>query len=217
MSIRDAGKEERRQVILSTAERLIREHEGIGFSMRELAREAGVSFATPFNLFESKSGVLIALVYSKVPGKQEKFVKAARRLDPIDRLFRLARKSAEIYTSDPELFRPLVAAMSAISDSESREIWETVARVWFSDLDSAREDGMIDSKRDLNLLAWSLHVLFRGALLQWASREIDDKELRLQVQLGVAIWLMSAVTKSARSRVVEKRNKFERELRKYRL
>ena len=46
--------------ILDAAEHLMRQGKA-DFSMRDLASEAGVSFATPFNHFGSKAGIMQAL------------------------------------------------------------------------------------------------------------------------------------------------------------
>jgi AcrR family transcriptional regulator len=49
-----------RERVLDAAERLLAQGSA-GFSMRELADEAGVSFATPFNQFGSKAAIMLAL------------------------------------------------------------------------------------------------------------------------------------------------------------
>src|SRR5271168_2287443 len=51
---REAGKRERRRRIIEAARALIRETGNAGLSMRALAARAGVSLATPYNLFGSK-------------------------------------------------------------------------------------------------------------------------------------------------------------------
>jgi len=61
MGLREKQTGERRERILDAARKLMRRTGGTGFTMRALAKEAGVSLATPYNLFRSKSGVLYAL------------------------------------------------------------------------------------------------------------------------------------------------------------
>ena len=50
-----------REEILNAAERLLLAGDLPDFSMRALSEEAGVSFATPFNHFGSKTGILRSL------------------------------------------------------------------------------------------------------------------------------------------------------------
>lgn len=47
---------------MEAARTLIREKGGSGFSMRELAAKAGVSYATPYNLLSSKTNLLTLVV-----------------------------------------------------------------------------------------------------------------------------------------------------------
>src|ERR1041385_1026819 len=61
MGLREKQTGERRERILDAARKLMRRAGGTGFTMRALAKEAGVSLATPYNLFRSKAGVLYAL------------------------------------------------------------------------------------------------------------------------------------------------------------
>ncbi|MFX8339372.1 helix-turn-helix domain-containing protein, partial [Acinetobacter baumannii] len=59
---RDTAKAERRSRIIKAARDLIRETGDAGLSMRALAAKAGVSLATPYNLFGSKRAVLVAVL-----------------------------------------------------------------------------------------------------------------------------------------------------------
>lgn len=62
--------------VLAAAERLL----GTGrpeFSMRELAAEAGVSFATPFNQFGSKAAIMHALSAERITAMHERFTALA--------------------------------------------------------------------------------------------------------------------------------------------
>ena len=58
---REAGKTERRQRIIRAARQLIRQTGNAGLSMRALAVRAGVSLATPYNLFGSKRAIVLAV------------------------------------------------------------------------------------------------------------------------------------------------------------
>jgi AcrR family transcriptional regulator len=74
-----------RQRVLDAAERLLRDGKA-EFSMRDLASEAGVSFATPFNQFGSKPAIMHAL--------------SARRIDAM--LTRLSETPQPQHAADRE-------------------------------------------------------------------------------------------------------------------
>ena len=61
LSGHDAGKLKRRRAILDAAREIITTLGDAGLTMRALAARAGVSPATPYNLFGSKQAVLQAV------------------------------------------------------------------------------------------------------------------------------------------------------------
>jgi AcrR family transcriptional regulator len=82
---REAGKAERRKRIIHAARDLIRETGNVGLSMRALAARAGVSLATPYNLFGSKRAIVLA-VLDDVREYHDRFAHL-RSTDPLERLF----------------------------------------------------------------------------------------------------------------------------------
>ncbi len=214
--MREDSKEDRRQAILAAAERLLRASEESDFSMRALAREAGVSFATPFNLFESKSGILVGLMRKLVASNRDSLEKVSKRADPIETLFRLVDVSVDGYTTDPQLVRALVRAMDATTGPDRYQARGLGALVWKPALESAARDGALDPKRNVDLLARSLHLMFREALSSWAADDISAEEFKLQTLHGLSVWLLSAVTDEHHSRVAKKRDAYEKKLIKVR-
>ena len=84
--LREIHKTERKQQILSAARRLIRKKGFPRMSMRELAQEARVSLATPYNLFGSKANVLYALLeslFEKLENAIDVALHAARQPVPV--------------------------------------------------------------------------------------------------------------------------------------
>src|ERR1700748_3679065 len=100
---REAGKAERRQRIIQAARQLVRETGNAGLSMRALAARAGVSLATPYNLFGSKRAIVLA-VLEDVREYRERFA-AARATDPIARLFTALDLALEYYMNDPRFYK----------------------------------------------------------------------------------------------------------------
>lgn len=216
MSLREESKEERRRAILSAAEKLLREGDGADFSMRALAREAGVSFATPFNLFDNKAGILVSLMTQQVAQHRHSLERVSKQSDPIEKLFRLIDVSVEGYTADPQLIRPLFLAIESITGPERRHVRDQGALVWKPALEAARTEKAIDPKRDLNVLARSLNFMFRESLSAWASGEMEVDEFKLQAQYSLSVWMLSAATPAHHPALEKKRNALERKLSKIR-
>jgi AcrR family transcriptional regulator len=62
MSNREEAKHKRRRQIVRDARALMQKTGDTGFSMRALAEQAGVSIATPYNLFGSKQTIMFAVL-----------------------------------------------------------------------------------------------------------------------------------------------------------
>lgn len=202
MGRREQAKHERRQQILDAAEAMIRRDREVAFSMRELARSAGVSFVTPFNLLGSKVGVLVALVERSM---ENRFAALAemRDEDPIERIFELGDGSVRVYAEDEDFARPLIRAlMSAPGEaaSESRVLEEATA-LWMQALTDGAAQRLLRPGVDVGLIARQLHVQFRGGMVLWATGEIDGKGWLLQFRHGIALALLAAIKGSLRSRL----------------
>ena len=64
-----------RERVLDAAERLLA-HGKASFSMRELAEEADLSFATPFNQFGNKGAIILALSSRRIALMQKRIAEA---------------------------------------------------------------------------------------------------------------------------------------------
>jgi len=68
LALSEARREDRRRRIVAAAQSLLRDRYDATFSMAELARRAGVSPATPYNLVGTKGGVLRLVVEEEFRG-----------------------------------------------------------------------------------------------------------------------------------------------------
>jgi AcrR family transcriptional regulator len=80
-NLREKQVAERRERILRTAESLIRKTGGTEFTMRSLAAAAEVSPVTPYNLFESKEGLLYSLLSRSLDARQQNWLCGAHDLE----------------------------------------------------------------------------------------------------------------------------------------
>ena len=201
MSRRERGKDERRARILAAAEALIRADGEVAFSMRTLADRAGLSLATPFNLFGSKTAVLVALVDRALDAQAARLA-AARDLEPIERVIALGERGVRAYTRDEAFYRPLFAASAEVAGRGSPPgLLRRATELWREALRDAEAAGLLDPGLDLELLARLLHLQFRVALLNWAARETDAGGWLLEVRHALCVVMLGAVTEAVRPRL----------------
>lgn len=191
-SPREAAKEGRRQRILDAAEFLIEGSGATDFSMEQLARHAGISPHTVYNLVGSKAAVLYILLNRALDRMAEARVAVPAPRDPFDVIFDAGDIIIDIYAARPNFFQPLLRFLFGVKDVEYRpafmrrsyEHW----RIAVSELSLAGllSGGLteIDMSRDLQMF-------FTGALEYWVLGEIDADEFRAQVRHGFSLRLLA--------------------------
>ncbi|MEM7276011.1 MAG: TetR/AcrR family transcriptional regulator [Actinomycetota bacterium] len=195
-SRREEAKEERRARIRAAAERLIRQRGDTDFSMRELAAGAGVAFATPFNLFGSKEGLLASTLAHRVWPRQESLAIVPAdetATDPIANVVRFATAAFATYTEDEALFRPLLHAVIAQQTPADGRPQETATDLWVRCLAPAREAGLLPpAERGDAQLERACHLAFRGALLGWVRGEMTAEVARDDMVFAVGAMVAAA-------------------------
>jgi AcrR family transcriptional regulator len=206
---REAAKAERRSRIVRAARDLIRETGDAGLSMRALAAKAGVSLATPYNLFGSKRAVLVA-VLEDIKGFGTRFA-GFRSLDPLDRVLRAARLAVSYYEADPIFYRALWTSILAASGSEERGAIFNLKRdsFWLKLLDDAVDEGMLLPDIDTAVLLRSLDYTFRSVMLHWVIAEIELKDIQPAVGYGYALALRGAATPKGQSLMLKRLKAFQ--------
>jgi AcrR family transcriptional regulator len=185
-----------RQRVLRAAERLL----GTGrpeFSMRELAAEAGVSFATPFNLFGGKGAILHALSAERIAAMHARFAAAPPPGDAVARVLAAVGIAAAVMLESPAINRAVMAALGAPS-SEPGGVWARSRALWAEALGEG--DGLAPRTRALawNTLPDQLALTFRGVLSFWTAGEIVDQDLGLRAKAAAAALLLGFVEGNAR-------------------
>ncbi|MEM9315334.1 MAG: helix-turn-helix domain-containing protein, partial [Pseudomonadota bacterium] len=104
--------------ILAAAEELLRSGGAQALNMRALADAAGVSIATPYNVFGSKEAVLLAVMNNDLQAHQSAFARASR--GDLTDLFAACRITIEHLTADPDYFRALLSALHHTGNQDLR-------------------------------------------------------------------------------------------------
>jgi AcrR family transcriptional regulator len=188
---REAGKTERKQRIIRAARQLIRETGNAGLSMRALAVRAGVSLATPYNLFGSKRAIVLA-VLEDVREFQLRFSNV-QSADPLERIFSAVDIAMDFYLADPQFYKTLWAAVFDTGD-EVRDAILNPARhaFWQGLLDNAAAAGVLMPALNRALLGRHLDSLFRAVMLDWVVGDIRPEALAATARMGYALILKGA-------------------------
>ena len=193
VSRREAGKEERRKRIIRAAHDLIRETGNTGLSMRALAARAGVSLATPYNLFGSKRAILLA-VLDDIREFMDRFAHL-RSTDPLERLFGGVDICVDIYIDDPAFNRAIWAALFDPSDDFRSQIFNSKrAAFWEGLVKDLVKAGVISPDVNTALLFSALDRSFSAAVLDWVTGELTAAQLGPAIRYSYALILKGAAS-----------------------
>ena len=206
ISRREAGKAERRRQIIRAARDLIRETGNAGLSMRGLAARAGVSLATPYNLFGSKRAIVVA-VLQDVRDFRERF-SSLQIADPLEKIFASLDMSIEFYLADPDFYRTLWSALFDAADGVRGEILNPKRDAfWRGLIEDAARAGAVADDIDIDLLLRQLELCLRSMMFEWVVGEIPPNRLGATARHGYALILLGAAASEWRgplkARVIE--------------
>jgi len=176
-----------RQRVIDAAERLLREGKA-EFSMRELASEAGVSFATPFNQFGSKAAIMHALAERRIELMAKRFSGQPPLPNAADRVLLAIRIAAEGMLEEPVVNRAVMGWIGTAGPTPGRAL-DLSTGLWQLALGDG--SGLIATRKDeaLSILPRQLAFAFRGTLSFWTAGELADEALVVNAQ-GVASGLL---------------------------
>lgn len=164
-----------RQRVLDAAERLMRDGKA-EFSMRELASEAGVSFATPFNQFGSKSAIMHALSRRRIDSMMTRFDTTPQPPHAADRVALAIDIAVSVMLDEPVVNRAVMAWIGTGSTA-SGQVRSNSTALWAHALgDGAGLPWLRRDEACRNLPA-QLALAFRGALSFWTTGELADEQL----------------------------------------
>lgn len=194
MSLREQNKTFNRRKIIRAAEQIIR-NEGIDkLSMRHLASRAGVSLRTPYNLFGSKTDVLLALL-------QEPFANMLSSMGKIETNSVLLLPFAmldQLYVpikEDESFFRGIYWSMMRSEHTETRDAGLKRAETMAAPLLlQAVMEGELDSQTDIPALGRHLVIIASALFGMWAGMQLSLEEVRAQVRLALASGLSRFTT-----------------------
>lgn len=182
-----------RQRVLDAAERLLRCGRA-GFSMRELAAEAGLSFATPFNQFGSKAAIMHALSGRRIDTMAARLASVPQPPDVLTRISLAVETAVAVMLEEPEVNRAVMGWIGAAGPARGDILARSTA-LWAFALNAGGDGARRPWARAPSELPRQLALAFRGALSFWTAGELSDEALG-PTALAIADTLMVAFTGS---------------------
>jgi len=192
MSVRELQKNTRRRAILDAARTLILDGKDRDFSMPTLAEKAGVSLVTPYNLFGSKSSILLEIV------REDIFVRVAEiGTLPSDTLADwaagLSRTLAQVYYRNRHFYRRMIVTLVAQENADSqRAALESTYRMFETALKQLQADGKISAEIPAEILARHFAHSVSGSLQDRLMQRGTEELLRREIEMGL-LFLLAGV------------------------
>lgn len=169
--------------------------------MRELADEAGVSFATPFNQFGCKSAIMFALSTRRIAAMRERLGQAELPTTVVERVISAVEIASNVMLTSPRINRAVMGAIIEPTDepgnvsSRSRELWAEAL---------GTGAGLSPATRTLalTLLPDLLATAFRGVLSFWTAGELADELLIQRARATAAAVLLGFVDRNGRTQLL---------------
>jgi AcrR family transcriptional regulator len=213
MSNREEAKHSRRRKIVRAARVLMQQTGDTGFSMRALAEQAGVSIATPYNLFGSKQAIMYAVLDADLEFYQQRLMRL--RVDEIEVFFRAVSLATSLYSTEPAFYRAVLSAVYNDGGSEYRSMFGGPRHaMWRGLVQAAVDAGSLDGAVDVDALAITLAHIFFSCILEWAAGELSLAELELRTQYGFALTLLAMATPASAARLRERSLLLQKRLRR---
>ncbi|MGE3599548.1 MAG: TetR/AcrR family transcriptional regulator [Dehalococcoidia bacterium] len=201
---RSRQKQYRKDAILDAAEELVRELHETSFSMVALAEKAGVSPATPYNLFGSKASVLYTLLSRSLDGIFAGAAGLDLESDPFQQVLNAADAAGRFFASDPKYYRPLYQYLLGVIDPVHRPAYmDRALEYWRRALQAMRDAGFLtERERDAMALGIVIHIV--GALDLWVHGDFDSDEFRAHVTRGVLLLLLHVADERSSAQLMRK-------------
>lgn len=187
------GKLRRQRAILDAAREIMAQAGEAGLTMCALASRAGVSPATPYNLFGSKQAILQAVYDEDMSAFHADFEQRASA-DPLHRIFDLADLSIERWKNSPDFYKALLMVLSRNAGSPLDGAWSprrSYSRKLIQDLAAA---GGLNAEAPLEALSTALLRTLKSVGKEWVDGERTLEEASREIGVSFGVILTGFVT-----------------------
>jgi AcrR family transcriptional regulator len=201
MRLREVQKDERRKHLVRTARKLLENEETSGFSMPDLAQHAGVSLATPYNLFGSKAEILQAVFEVDVAGLHRQIAQHGGD-DPVGELLATATRLAHTLSSRASYYHALARSLSDLGRAEMHRLINPLSESLLApSVQAIHEQGLLRPTLPPSAVAVLLTRQFEMVFVHWSLMQWDEARLAVELQIAIGGTMVGFLEDAARSRV----------------
>lgn len=203
MGRREDSKSARREQIITAARKLMRARNTSGFSMRSLADVAGVSLATPYNLFGSKEAIIAAVMDADLEDFRQALLQDSSH--PVELLFRVVTLAAEIFAGEPGFYKAGVSALQTETDAALMDRFGLPRHNLLRDLViQAVQDGWLSPAVNAESMAFLLGQQMFGWVQAWARDRLTLEDMVNRTRYGFALSLAAVAASEYRETLVKR-------------
>ncbi len=215
---RETNVAARRQRILESARELLQETGPEGLSMRKLARQAGLSVTTLYNLLGSREEILQALIKDSVGRLEAPAADTGAARDPLRRASKAMEGILRYTVDNGDLLRPLIVAdfktgsWTRLGQQAEGEHFKSSKEAIRVAIIEAQADGQLRKVVGQKFLEVQLYLGWELALDQWAYGVLDDEVFRLKSLGGFYTALLAFAEPHVRPGIEKELRRLERKL-----
>ncbi len=187
------GKLKRQRAILDAAREIMGQTGEAGLTMFALATRAGVSPATPYNLFGSKQAILQGVYEEDLRDFHAIYDERASDV-PLDRIFDLVDLTIEHWGKVPDFHKALLIVLSRNAGAEVGGAWSprrSKARQLVEDL---AEAGGLLADAPLPSLSTAMIRMLKSVGQEWVDGELSLEDAHRDLGRGFGVVLTGFVT-----------------------
>lgn len=184
LSIREKKREVVREVICETANRLIHESPTSDFSMRKLAKEAGVGFTTLFDHFGSKTEILRMVAKRNRADIIKKYFEMPRADKAIDRVLNMSKAAIRFFLNDPATMQKIIASLAVPVSDGNKHASREATEMWDIALEDSGNERALRPEIKL-MLTDQLAIMFLGVITLWSVGELSDQDLEVAMETSI--------------------------------
>lgn len=198
MGTHEENKARRRKEILAAARHLIRERPNGEFSMPELAKQAGTSLATPYNLIGTKDQIFLSL-YDEDNERFRQRLSEKVIEDPIERLRLSSKESVSFWLEDELYYQHLHSRIHNAPKPVQKHISLVRFNFWLEQSTAARN--VLRQEFEIEYLAFLFSKIHASSLREWVIGTVPSDCISAELNFSLAIALMQVVIPSRKKQV----------------
>ena len=198
MSLREKNKAKNRDKIINAAKEIIREEGLEKLNMRYLANKAEVSLRTPYNLFGSKTDVLLALL-DDIPQQLFEIAQTTQNSSQLGLLFEIADQSFQHCLSDEKFYRDIYWGIMSSEHKESRDrAILTIETLSLPLIHQAITNKELSAELDAKTFNHHIIIVAVALLGMWGSSQMKASEASNQIKYTWCNSFLSHATRKSK-------------------